>query len=140
MMLAAADPDGVGVRRSVEDAMDVRQPYRLSRRQRRRLAGQMAIVVIGLQCAVIASFWLDGSVPPGHALGQLLWADAHRASFYPLVALIMLGPPLSVLALAMHRRHRRLIPASWIAFIILALVIGQHRLLVMLQVLWQQLT
>jgi len=55
------------------------------------------------------------------ALGERLWAWMNRPAFYPLVALLVGGPILSVLAWRVKGAHRWVIVLSWVAFIAIAL-------------------
>jgi hypothetical protein len=110
------------------------------RKRRRQLAGVMTWAVAALQGAVLLTFAVDPSDPPqAQGLFQLLWAAAHRPSFYPLVGLLVAGPVLTGLAWCVRGPHRPWLIASWAAFLPLAILWHAHRLNVMLRILWQQM-
>jgi len=101
------------------------------------LAHTLTAIVVGVQVALIAAFIIDPSDPPQRgSLWQALWALAHRPSFYPLAAVLLIGPPATWLAWSRPGRHRMALIAGWAAFIVVVTLCFRHRMLVMLKVLW----
>lgn len=102
-----------------------------------QLMVQLTCIVLLLQAALLVTFALDPSEPPRSAsFVQALWALGHKPSFYPLVGLVLVGPWATWLALSGRGAHRRVLLASWVLFLPLALVLHGHRIAVMLKVLW----
>jgi len=69
-------------------------------------------------------------------LFELLWAWMHRATFYPLVALVLAGPCLTIAAWVCRGRHRLWLVCSWTVFTIIMMKFHYHRAAAMLRVLW----
>lgn len=114
-------------------------------RHKRAAAQRMALAVTALQLALLVALWATPGEPPrgsggagGVTLWQLLWASARKPTFYPLVALLLAGPALSVVAWRIAGRHRLWLVTSWVAFAAIALPTFGDRLSVMLRVLWWQ--
>jgi hypothetical protein len=104
---------------------------------RSRLTAYLTLLVLLLQAALLVTFALDPSQPPtASSFFQALWALGHKPSFYPLVALLVIGPWATWLALSGRGGHRRVVLASWLLFLPLALVLHGHRIAVMMKVLW----
>lgn len=80
--------------------------------------------------------------PPmrGRGVWKLLWAAAHRPTFYPLVAAAIAGPVLTALAWRRRGVHRGALVAAWLtAGAWLGLRHGE-RLSLMVEVLWWRVT
>ena len=108
-----------------------------------RRAGQASVAVwltaavLLLQAALIYTFIMDPSDPPrSGSLWQALWALMHKPSFYPLVALLVVGPPATWIGWTVPGRHRLWLAASWGVFLPLLITIYGHRVSVMLKILW----
>ena len=102
-----------------------------------RLVTHLTALVLLLQASLLVMFTLDASSPPQSAsFFQALWALGHKPSFYPLVALIIIGPWATWLGLCRRGAHRRVLMVSWMLFLPLAGVVYGHRIAVMLKVLW----
>jgi hypothetical protein len=113
-----------------------------TRRHRRplSLADRLTTLVIMLQLAVLLTFLVTPtSLPPRMTLFELLWAWSRRPTFYPLVALLMAGPVLTVLAWTQRGLHRPILAASWVIFTYFAITVYGDRLALMLRLLWRQM-
>lgn len=109
----------------------------ISLKRQRAIAARMTLGVVALQAAVLLAFAVTPGEPPaGGTLWQLLWAASRRPTFYPLVALLLAGPPLTVLAWRIAGPHRRWLVAGWVVFLAVAVPLFGHRIWVMLRVLW----
>jgi hypothetical protein len=94
-------------------------------------------IVIALQAALLLTLAATPSDPPnGPHFLQLIWAWMHKPTFYPLVALLIAGPPLTWLACRTPGRHRTALLAAWIVFGIILITAFGDRTLVMLRILW----
>ncbi len=79
--------------------------------------------------------------PPARMpLFELLWARAHKPSFYPLVALLIGGPALTWLAWQTPGRHRWALTVVWALFLTVLIGFFNDRAAVMLRVLWWQVS
>jgi hypothetical protein len=110
-------------------------------RRQRMIAARLALAVLLLQGAVLLTWYVTPGEPPrGQTLTmwQLLWASSRKATFYPLVALLVAGPVLTVLACRVDGRHRLWLVCGWVGFALVATHAFSHRLEVMLRVLWWQ--
>jgi hypothetical protein len=74
-----------------------------------------------------------------HLLG-LLWAWAHQPAFYPLMALLLGGPLLSVMAWRIRGSHRAWLLVAWAVFIPLVLVYYPDQIRMMLDSLQWSMT
>lgn len=105
------------------------------------MAEHLALVVIALQAVLLLAFAATPTDPPPRiTLFELLWASARKPTFYPLVALILAGPPLTILALRKAGRHRWWLAISWVGFAALLIACFGQRVAVMLRVLWWQVS
>lgn len=105
--------------------------------RRRTISQRLTWVVIGLQSALLITMWATPSDPPsGPHLLRLLWAWMHKPSFYPLVALLIAGPPLTYLAWRTPGRHRAAIVAAWLIFLTILVTAFGERTWIMLRILW----
>jgi hypothetical protein len=109
-------------------------------RQAKSLIARYALhTVLALQAAVLLTFFIDPSTPPNsQGLGQLLWALAHKPSFYPVAALLLIGIPVTVLTALYRGKHRIQIAISWISFLTLIALYHHHKFATMIQILYQQ--
>ncbi len=96
-------------------------------------------LVVALQAALLLTLAATPADPPTgpHPL-QLLWAWMHKPTFYPLVALLGAGPPLSWLAWRTPGQHRAALLCVWAGFLLILLTTFGHRTAVMLRILWWQ--
>lgn len=62
----------------------------------------------------------------------------HKPTFYPLVALLLGGPPLTWLAWQTPGRHRAALLCAWAVFLTILLGAFGERTSVMLRILWWQ--
>lgn len=98
----------------------------------------LTLTVLALQAALLVVFWLDPSDPPRcSSLWQALWALGHKPSFYPLVALLVVGPAATWLAMSRRGAHRQRLLIAWAVFLPLVTIMHGHRVYVMLSVLWK---
>ena len=105
---------------------------------RASVAGWLTATVILLQAAIFYAFIMDPSDPPSSgSLWQAIWALMHKPSFYPLVALLVVGPPATWIGWSAPGRHRLWLAASWALFLPLLITLYGHRVSVMLQILWR---
>lgn len=105
--------------------------------RQRRIAQRLALVVLALQGALLVALAVTPGDPPASGtLWQLLWAASRRPTFYPLVALLLAGPPLTWAAWRVRGVHRRWLAVGWGVFGIIAMTYFAGRLAVMLRVLW----
>lgn len=111
----------------------------LNSSRQRWLAQRLTLIVLAMQGALLVALAVTPGDPPTRGtLWQLLWAASRRPTFYPLVILLMAGPPLSWLAWQVRGVHRRWLAIGWGTFTALLLVFFSHRVDVMLRVLWWQ--
>ncbi len=98
----------------------------------------MALVVLVLQVLVLVALALTPGEPPAMrmALLERLWAAARQPTFYPLIALLIGGPVLTLLALRMAGRHQAWLAMGWCGFAFVLMIAFGHRVAVMLDVLW----
>lgn len=107
--------------------------------RRRAISGQLTWIVIGLQAALLLTLAATPADPPrGPHLFKLIWAWMHKPTFYPLVALLCAGPPLTWLAWQTSGRHRAALVLAWAVFLIILFSVFGHRTTVMLRILWWQ--
>ncbi len=105
----------------------------------RAAATRLTWCVAAMQGAVLLSFALvPARMPPNLPLMDLLWASSRRPQFYPLVALLIAGPVLSVLAWQVRGWHRLTLAICWTAFIFAVLTYHSDRIRLMLRVLANQ--
>lgn len=115
-----------------------RRKFRTRPVRRDGLVRALTLTVVALQLALLVMFWWFPEDPPQRGtLWQALWARANMPPFYPLVGLILVGPPATYLALTMPGRHRRWLLAAWAAFLLLVAAVYSHRIIVMLEILWK---
>lgn len=74
--------------------------------------------------------------PSGLTWRTLIWAWMHKPTFYPLTALLVAGPILSLLAWQTPGRHRTILVLAWIVFLSVLFGVFGERAVVMLRVLW----
>lgn len=92
------------------------------------LAGVLGLLVLSFE---LTRTW----TPPGGDVRMLLWAWSRRPTFVPLVAALIAGPVLTLVAWRRRGRHRRAIVAVWaVALLWLAARHGE-RIAVMLEVI-----
>jgi hypothetical protein len=103
----------------------------------KRRAQRATLAVLALQGAMLLTWWVTPAWdPPRLRLLQLLWAAAHRPSFYPLAALVVAGPLLTLLAWQRKGSHRHYLLAGWAVFLLVTFGFFARRALNMLDVLW----
>ncbi|MEX2673192.1 MAG: hypothetical protein WD294_13895 [Phycisphaeraceae bacterium] len=115
------------------------------RRRRRRKpvnpsapARWLTLTTIALQAATLLLFWWYPQEPPVRGtLWQALWARANMPPFYPLMGLIVVGPPATYLAWSLRGRHRRWLATAWLIFLPWIVIGHGRRVLVMLSVWWK---
>ena len=89
--------------------------------KRRFLAARLTELVILTQAAVIVSFLIDPADKPlGGWIGRIIWGWWHKESFIPLIACLLLAPPMTWLAWSTRGRHRWPLMLSWLLFAIAA--------------------
>lgn len=93
---------------------------------RRVLARRLAEIVFLLQLAVLLT-WLITDRPWGDAsasragLMDMLWYWIRQPSFYPFLALVVLGVPMTAMSWLIWRgRHRAVLVVSWGFFFLIA--------------------
>jgi len=104
-----------------------------------RLAFTVAASVISLQIALLGTLTLSTYwQPPRVRVLEALWAWCHNVSFYPMLMLLIGGPLLTWLALALDRKKLGVLMLSWGVFgLTLVLAFGTQAQS-MLKTLWQQ--
>jgi hypothetical protein len=108
------------------------------KRSSRWLAGRFTHGVLLLQGAVVLTFAVTPAwwqPPPGDWLA-LLWAWMRKPQFYPLVALLVAGPALSIAAALVPGWHRLVLTVAWAGFAAVMCVVWGDRVETMLWVLW----
>ena len=96
-------------------------------------------MVVALQLVCIGTFIADPATQPiGLEPFELLWAWMHQPSFYPLVALLVAGPPLTLLSLRIHGPHRLPLILAWLIFVTVMYLWFYDRVLLKLEILWKQ--
>lgn len=105
----------------------------------RRLGRYLATCVVGLQLVCIGAFMADPApMPLDLTFFQLLWAWMHKPSFYPFVALLLAGPPLTFLSMRIRGPHRPGLVLAWIVFLIVIYAFYYDRVMLKLKILWWQ--
>jgi len=108
------------------------------RKSQDMLAVAAAWCVVALQVAMVVTFMVDRSDPPRvGSLWQALWALSHKPSFYPLVGVVLIGPPATYLAWTRRGAQRWAVAIAWAVFIPAAYVFFSHRIAVMLRLLYE---
>jgi hypothetical protein len=103
----------------------------------RRHAARLFWCVVALQGAVLVAMSVTSNWPrSGLTLLELLWAAAHKPLFYVLVALLVGGPALTLLAWRLSRDIRGWLVAAWVAFIAVMATQFHDETSLMLRVLW----
>jgi hypothetical protein len=112
-----------------------------ARKRQRQLAQRLTCTVAALHAALVLTLALDDDpLPLRVGVFELLWAAAHEAMFYPLVAVLVAGPVLSWLAWRVPGRHRYYLLGSWAALVVVLAVGFPERIALMLEVLhWRVL-
>lgn len=107
-----------------------------------RLAPRMVWIVILLQGAMLLTLFVTKPHPLTHRirLAELVWAWMHQPAFYPLVALLVGGPVLSVMAMSMRGQHRVWLALSWAIFALLVYVYFPDRAVSMTRSLYESIT
>ena len=109
---------------------------RLSHAAAQTIARRFTSLVVLLQLAVPFAFAIDPTNPPAAgSFWAAFWALFHRPAFYPLAALLTIGPAATVLALTIPGKHRIALILAWIIYIPLITYLDGHRIHVMLRVL-----
>lgn len=110
-------------------------------RRRRRIAEHMAMVVMALQVSLVLAMALVPGEPPRVQMNwlELLWSSARRPMFYLLLAALIGGPALTLLAVRQPGRHRAWLALAWCAFSLVLMILFARRVAVMLDVLWRQM-
>ena len=105
--------------------------------RRRRLALWMTLgVVLLLWSLLVTLAVMPGRLPPRGPLFELLWAAGRQPMFYPLVGVLLLGPPLTWLAWRVPGRHRLGLVLAWSVFALVVSLLFQEHVELMLRVLW----
>ena len=119
--------------------MSTRRRHPIGLGHPRRLGRYLAVMVVGLQLVVIGTFFADpASDPIDLPLFQLLWAWMHKPSFYPLVALLIAGPLLTLICLRIRGPHRPALLLAWVVFGGVVYWLFWDRTLLKLEILWMQ--
>lgn len=110
--------------------------------QRWRIAPRLVWVVIALQGAMLLTLFVTqaNSLPPRVRFFELMWAWMHEPVFYPLAALLVGGPVLSVMAMGVKGHHRWWLGLSWIVFAILVYIYFPDRTVSMVRALYWSMT
>ena len=110
--------------------------------RRHRVGAKLTWIVILLQGAMLLTLAVTPPMllPPRVRFFELIWASMHEPTFYPLVALLIGGPVLSMAALRLRGLHRAWLVASWIAFGVVIYIYHQDRMITMLRALYWSLT
>lgn len=105
--------------------------------QRRWVAGQLTVAVVLLNVGFYLTCLSPAPPLPGDlGLLQLLWASAHRPSFYLLLMMLTLGPALTLMAWQVRGRHRLYLAMVWGASVVLMTTVLGPRMGLMLRILW----
>ncbi|MAE61986.1 MAG: hypothetical protein CMJ49_11600 [Planctomycetaceae bacterium] len=109
---------------------------------RRYIPVALTRIVLIIHAVWLAALWLDQSRPPQPlgSLGESLWALAHKPSFYPLAAAIVVALPATLVAAFMRGRHRWWLAVSWAVTLTLIAVYHTPKVTAMLRVLYRQYT
>ena len=101
------------------------------------LGSRLTWVVIALQSAMLLTLWVTPTwQPPRVRLFELVWAWMHQPTFYPVAALIVVGPIASVMAWSCRGKHMRWLLLSWVIFIAILIECFSQRVAAMTRVLW----
>ncbi|MFP4146043.1 MAG: hypothetical protein ACLFV3_12975 [Phycisphaeraceae bacterium] len=103
---------------------------------RGRLAERLSLIVLALMASLLVMLVItpDG-LPPPLPLFDLLWAAARKATFLPLLGLILAGPALTIWAMTVPGRHRGWLLAAWPTFLAIALHGWGDRLALMVRLI-----
>lgn len=105
----------------------------------RRLGRYITALVIALQLVCIGAFLADPATLPWNLEPfEMLWAWFHKPSFYPLIVLIAVGFPLTLLSLRIRGPHRAAMILSWMIFATVVYLRFYDRVLLKLEILWKQ--
>ncbi|GEM_PF-1801008 len=106
-------------------------------RHKRVAAGWMTWAVVVLQaCLLVTLAVAPRWNPPRGQFFEVVWAWMHKPSFYPFVALLVIGPVLSFLASQIKGMHRWWLLITWSAFFIILVNFFGDRVMVMGRMLW----
>lgn len=95
--------------------------------------------VVGLQLIYIGALLADPASQPWDVeFAELLWAWMHKPSFYPFLAVFLVGPLLSVLAWRIRGPHRFWLAVGWLAFLAVIYFYYLNRVLLKAEILWGQ--
>jgi len=108
-----------------------------SRHWEHHIGSRLTWLVIALQSVLLLTLWVTPTwQPPPMRLFELVWAWMHRPTFYPLAALIVVGPIASVIAWSCRGRHWRWLVLGWLIFGTLLGGCFSQRVATMARVLW----
>ena len=106
-------------------------------RRKRQVAGWLAWGVAALQGALLITLAVTPQWnPPAAKFFEIIWAWMHKPSFYPFVALLVLGPILTFLACQVKGLHRWWLAVCWSAFFVIIINLFGDRVLLMGRMLW----
>lgn len=101
------------------------------------IGSHLTWLVVALQSAMLLTLWVTPTwQPPRVRLFELIWAWMHRPTFYPLAALMVVGPIASVMAWCCRGRHGRWLLLSWLVFLTIMAGGFSERVSTMARVLW----
>jgi hypothetical protein len=110
--------------------------------KRHHVGTRLMCGVLLLQGAMLLTLFVTRPMvlPPRIRLAELLWASMREPIFYPLVALLAVGPALSILALTIKGWHRWGIVLSWAGFVAVIHLYYHQRMITMLRSLYWAMT
>ena len=108
-----------------------------------RVGPRLVAGVMLLQGAMLLTFLVTRHrvLPPRVRVFELFWAwMQHEPIFYPLVALLVGAPAMTLLALRIPGAHRFWLVASWVVFIAIVSAFYHERMITMLRALYWAMT
>jgi hypothetical protein len=111
----------------------------MSPKQRGQLARGMTWVVVLLHGAMLLTLAVTPTDPPPRCrLFELIWAWMHKPTFYPFAALLLAGPPCTIIAASLRGWHRLWLALSWAVFAAAVIALHGGRVEAMVRILWWQ--
>ena len=120
--------------------MAPRLKWKPGRAKRRALARRLTWGVALLHAALLLTLAVDPDGLPWSIWPfELLWAADRRVMFYPLLAVVLVAPLLTLIAWRPPGRHRYYLLGSWAVTLVLVGAFYFERVALMLEIAWRRL-
>lgn len=121
----------------INGQLDHRMGRWISRKRQRLLAHRLTILVATLHGILLTTLaFAPDDLPIRIHVFELLWAAPRRPLFYPLIALLFIGPVLTLIAWQVRGHHRFYLLGAWAGSLLLLMTTFAERLGLMLEILW----